>query len=333
MKGSQPIGSVLIIQTAFTGDVVLATPVIERIRRCYPEAAIDFLLRKGNEGLLEGHPHIRRVLVRDKKLGKFKSLRKILGEVRSARYDLVVNLHRFASSGIVAALSGGRHVCGFDKNPFAWTYHHKVPHLIGGVHGGVHEVSRNLSVVAHLCGEGDDGMRLYPSGADYASVREEGDYVCIAPTSVWFTKQWPAQKWVELIKVLPVGQKVFLLGGPGDRAVCERIAVESGRAGVEVKAGALSYLQSAALMAGARMNYVNDSAPLHFASAMDAPVRAVFCSTVPAFGFGPWTAKGSVVEYAGELGCRPCGLHGHKACPLGHFRCAEIEVERVVSSQ
>ncbi len=75
-------------------------------------------------------------------------------------------------------------------------------------------------------------------------------------------------------------------------------------------------------MEGAAMNYVNDSAPLHIASAMNAPVTAVFCSTVPAFGFGPLRENGRVVETKEKLDCRPCGLHGYKACPKGHFRCA-----------
>jgi heptosyltransferase-2 len=99
-----------------------------------------------------------------------------------------------------------------------------------------------------------------------------------------------------------------------------------------VLAEELSLLASAALMEGAAMNYVNDSAPLHIASAMNAPVTAIFCSTVPAFGFGPLRENGRVVETAEKLDCRPCGLHGHRACPKGHFRCAlGIGVEQVVA--
>ena len=70
------------------------------------------------------------------------------------------------------------------------------------------------------------------------------------------------------------------------------------------------------------MNYVNDSAPLHFASAVNAPVKAVFCSTVPEFGFGPLSEHAEIVEVKDKLGCRPCGLHGAKSCPRGHFKCA-----------
>jgi heptosyltransferase-2 len=75
-------------------------------------------------------------------------------------------------------------------------------------------------------------------------------------------------------------------------------------------------------MRTALMNYVNDSAPLHFASAVNAPVTAVYCSTIPAFGFGPLSDERFIVEIPEPLECRPCGLHGYKACPLGHFNCA-----------
>jgi len=75
-------------------------------------------------------------------------------------------------------------------------------------------------------------------------------------------------------------------------------------------------------MKDARMNYVNDSAPMHFASSVNAAVTAVYCSTVPYFGFGPVSDNSHIVETLLPLACRPCGLHGRKACPLGHFNCA-----------
>ncbi|NBR16196.1 MAG: glycosyltransferase family 9 protein, partial [Crocinitomicaceae bacterium] len=66
--------------------------------------------------------------------------------------------------------------------------------------------------------------------------------------------------------------------------------------------------------------YVNDSGPLHFASAMNAPVSAFFCSTSPTFGFGPLSDDSEIIEVQ-NLDCKPCGLHGHSACPKGNFRC------------
>jgi heptosyltransferase-2 len=126
---------------------------------------------------------------------------------------------------------------------------------------------------------------------------------------------------------------VYLLGGPPDTAACERLARAAGRPGLVNLSGKLSLLASAALMRGAVLNYVNDSAPLHLCSAMDAPVCAIFCSTVPRFGFGPLSTFSRIVEHPGPLACRPCGLHGHARCPLGHFRCAlEIETPQLLAA-
>lgn len=97
--------------------------------------------------------------------------------------------------------------------------------------------------------------------------------------------------------------------------------------------GQLSFLSSAALMKGAVMNYVNDSAPMHFASAVNAPVTAVYCSTIPAFGYGPLSDESFIVETPIALYCRPCGLHGHAQCPEGHFNCAmQIHVEQLLKT-
>jgi heptosyltransferase-2 len=97
--------------------------------------------------------------------------------------------------------------------------------------------------------------------------------------------------------------------------------------------GQLSFLESAALMKEAVMSYVNDSAPMHFASAVNAAVTAVYCSTLPSFGFGPLSDTSRIVEIDYNLYCRPCGLHGRKQCPEGHFKCAyDIKAGQLVAS-
>lgn len=310
----------LIIQTAFIGDVILATGLIESVRKSYPEAKIDFLLRKGNQGLLAGHPHINQVLVWDKTQKKYQHLWQMIKAIRQAKYDWVINVQRFANSGLMAGFSGGKHIVGFQKNPFSFLFNEKVKHDIGN---GRHEVERNHDLVTAEVSGSPENPKLYPSIQDFEKVNvyQSKAYVCMAPASVWFTKQLPPAQWQVLIKkAVQEGLTVYLLGGPADRALNDEIT-----AGIEGEianlAGELSFLESAALMAGASMNYVNDSAPLHIASAMNAPVTAFFCSTIPAFGFGPLSDRSECVEVEEELPCRPCGLHGKKACPEGHFKC------------
>lgn len=318
----------LIIQTAFIGDVILATPLIERLRQVFPDATIDFALRKGNESLLTGHPHLRKVYVWRKKQEKYRGLFRLIREIRRERYDEVINCQRFAASGVLTMLSGGTRTVGFDKNPLSRFFSRRVPHRFGTEAKPVHEVERNLALIGHLT---DNTTilrpRLYPAVADYNHIRQlttdYAQYICIAPTSVWFTKQFPAHKWVQLIQRFPAETAVLLLGGPGDRDACELIRAATPEQTVVNLAGQLSLLESAALMEGSAMNYVNDSAPMHIASAMNAPVVAVFCSTIPAFGFTPLSQNHWVVETDRPLDCRPCGLHGFQSCPKGHFMCAE----------
>jgi lipopolysaccharide heptosyltransferase II len=326
------VKQILLIQTAFTGDVVLATPLIEKLHHYYPDAAIDFLVKKGNESLLQGHPFLREVMIFNKKEKKGKEIFRLLRAIRKKKYDVVVNMHRFGSSGLLAGFSRGKERIGFDKNPFSFRYTKKITHEIGN---GKHETRRNLELIEHLTDMHTQMPKLYPSETDEKLVsfhKSKSPYICIAPTSVWFTKQWPVEKWVELLKRVPSAYQIYLLGAPGDRAVCDDILRRAARENTANLCGQLSFLQSASLMRDAKMNFVNDSAPLHFASAMNAPVTAIFCSTVPKFGFGPLSDDSMVAEIDIDLYCRPCGIHGYQQCPELHFRCAlNIDVKKVAA--
>jgi heptosyltransferase II len=313
----------LIIQTAFIGDVVLATPLIEKLHIFFPDAQIDFLVRKGNESLFDNHPYLRKVLIWDKKKNKRRNLFHILSIIRNNRYDRVINVQRFFSTGFITAFSAARETIGFDKNPLSFLFTKKIKHVVGG-ETAEHETERNLQLIADFTNFTSCKPKLYPSEKDYSVVRHwtSDKYITVSPASVWFTKQFPASKWISFLGKVPAGYKIYLLGGPGDKSFCTNIRESCNHSGITVLAGTLSFLESAALMTGASMNYVNDSAPMHFASAVNAPVTAVYCSTIPAFGFGPLSDIRYIVEIDQPLYCRPCGLHGYSACPEKHFKCA-----------
>ncbi len=359
----------LIIQTAFIGDVVLATPLIEKLHAVFPQAQIDFLLRKGNETLLLNHPFLHEVLIWDKKKRKLQNLFRLICQIRKNRYDKVINLQRFAATGLLTVFSAAKETIGFDKNPFGFLFSKKIPHVVGE-RINLHETERNLELIRHFTDPSYFRPALYPSESDFDFIKafNSGKFITVSPASVWFTKQYPAEQWVSFIRNIPFGYRILLLGGPGDVVVCEsiresatrewvkagesQIAKEADHADnrrghveeasvrkksginqIEILAGKLTFLQSAALMQAATMNYVNDSAPMHFASAMNAPVTAVYCSTVPEFGFGPLSDIRFIVQHTEPLYCRPCGLHGYKECPETHFRCAkEIRNDQLLNT-
>jgi ADP-heptose:LPS heptosyltransferase len=328
---------ILVIQTAYLGDVVLATGIVEKLHHTYPAAKIDFLLRKGNEGMLKDHPYLHEVLIWDKEKNKYGNLLRTISKVREAKYEYVVNVQRFATSGLITGFSGSRNRFGFDKNPLSFLFTRKLPHIVGNYK---HDLERNHSLIATITDEHFAKYRIYPSKADYAAVerykvgsdaKTRRPYVCIAPTSIWFTKEFPKDKWMQLIDSIPEPEMpVYLLGGPADHAACEVIRNGCKRSSVINLAGKLSLLESASMQIDARMNYVNDSAPMHMCGALNAPVTAIFCSTAPLYGFVPLSDTVRIVETKEKLSCRPCGLHGHKACPEKHFKCAlTIRVEDI----
>jgi heptosyltransferase-2 len=322
------VNKVLIIQTAFLGDVILATPVATELKRIYPKAEIDMLVKKGNEELLYNNPNISQIIVFDKSQKKLKTIISLLRNIRSRKYDFVINLHRFSSSGILTIFSGAKKKYGFKKNPLSFAYSKSFEH---DINKGIHEVERNLSIIKEFGASFSERPIIFPVASDYEKVANcHKPYFCFAPASIWETKQLPEAKWIALIQRKSNDGFIYLIGGPNDKKRCDHLLKLANVSNALNLSGSLSLLESAALMKNAQMNYVNDSGPLHIASAMNAPVTAFFCSTTPNFGFGPLSDEKIIIETKIELPCRPCGIHGFKACPKGHFDCGnQIDLNEV----
>lgn len=316
---------ILIIQTASLGDVILSTALAETLHQAFPGTCIDFLVKKGYEHLFLNHPFVSKVHCWDKKNHKYRNLFRIIRAVRNSHYNAVINVQRFASSGLITALSGAPIRSGFSKNPFSFTFTHKAIHTINANGSNEHEIQRNHHLISFMKEMNLIKPAIYPGKNEKESVLQwtKEKYITISPASLWFTKQYPIHKWIDFVSNIPQGLSVILLGSKDDKDLCQSIMEANNEKRIYNLAGELSFLQSAALMQQAEMNFVNDSAPQHMASSVNAPVTAIFCSTVPAFGFGPVSDNAVVIETKDKLDCRPCGLHGWQKCPEGHFNCAE----------
>lgn len=322
------INKILIIQTAFLGDVVLATSFIKSVHETYPDAQIYFLLRKGSEILLKNNPRLKKVYVWDKK--DKSDFYRILKEIRSERFDCIFNLQRFFRTGLLTFLSKAKTKIGFDKNPLSFLYNKKVSHIITKKReqSYLHEVDRNNLLLKALNTEAKTSRSLELFVDEFSSDKE--NYIVMAPSSVWFTKKWPKEKWVELANLLVQrGFFIYMIGAPNESTYIEEIINNIASKEVKNLSGKMNLLESAALMKNARRVFVNDSAPLHLASAMNAKTTAIFCSTIKEFGFGPLSDDCEVIELD-ELDCKPCGLHGKSSCPLEHYKCGyDISVKKV----
>jgi len=334
-----PAKKILIIQTAFIGDTILMSSFAHEVHKLMPKSEIHLLVRKGNQITVEGLEWVNKVWIWDKTKNKLKSLFSMSNLIRHEKFDIVFNLHRHASSGFIAFQSKAPIIVGFNENPFSYFYTHKKKHLIPHQENDLiwHEVQRNASLIKLL--NADYEIPQNPSSLKpFIPVKnvnlekvlplQTEPYVIIAPASVWFTKQWPEEYFTELAQKIASKCNVYLIGGPDDRDLCERVRADHPR--IENLCGKLNLIDSAALMKKAKRVIVNDSSPLHLASGVNAKITAIFCSTIKEFGYFPQSDSYKVLEIEKKLECRPCGLHGKKDCPKKHFECGfGISVESV----
>ena len=184
------------------------------------DVQIDFLVREGNESIIAALPFVNRVWVWNKKQGKYRNLLGILKKVRAEKYTRVVNLQRFFTSGLFTVFSRAKYTYGFDKNPLSMFFTQRVGHEIGN---GLHETERNQLLIASFTDK--VAMRPYLAIPDdaYEKIKayKHNSFICIAPASVWFTKQFPAHKWFEFISALPNDLQIYIIGGSGDSNVAQ----------------------------------------------------------------------------------------------------------------
>ena len=318
----------LVIQTAFLGDVVLTTPLLSALAERY--GPVDVVTTPAAAPLLEGHPAVAEVVPYDKRGidAGFLGLWRLGRRLRGRRYARAYLPHRSLRTAALAVLTGAPERTGFADGTGAVTYTIRIPRPRGG-----HEADRLLAL-AGGAPEPTAIPRLALSASDDAAagdwMRRHGvpdGFVAFAPGSIWGTKRWPY--YGELAATL--NGPIVVVGGAEDATIAaEVVASADGRSWSA--AGELGLRASAALIARASVLVTNDSAPLHFATAVGTPVVAIFGPTVPEFGFGPRGPQDVVLQQSG-LACRPCSAHGPRVCPLGHHRCMlELSVERVAAA-
>lgn len=327
---------VLVIRLSSLGDVVLATPVVELLKKHHPDAEVDFLVKREYSELLQGNKNISRIISFDSK-GTHKGLKGLLaivGELKEEGYTYLVDLHGNLRSRIITGLLANSKTLRYKKQVLQRRM------LLWGLEPPtIHTVKAYCSSLSSLDVEIDfiplPSIRISQEEDDVASgllrTFEISDGLLLTglnPGAKWATKRWTEEGFVEVGKkaISELGGKVLLFGGPDEKGLCERIAGSIGEGALSV-AGKTGLKEAAALIKRCNVFVTNDSGPMHIATAVGTPVVAIFGPTVQGFGFSP-LGKSVVVEK--ELKCRPCSLHGSERCPKGHFECMKgISVDTV----
>ncbi|MEK7388482.1 MAG: lipopolysaccharide heptosyltransferase II [Elusimicrobiota bacterium] len=327
----------LVLQSAFLGDSLLTLPLLRRLKEILPQAHVSVLTLAKTAGIFQGSSWCDAVIIDDKR-GKHGGL---LGPWRIARelarneFDLAVIPHRSFRSALIAALAGVPRRIGFASSagklfltetvPFSWA---------------MHDLERNVSLAQALGAATISPAPRYivpPALSERlsgllatAAAQAQGRLVGVHPGSAWNTKRWLPERFGELCRRLKAdGMRPVLVGGPDDAVLGAQIARHC--EGAVDLCGQTSLEELKALMGRLCLFVTNDSGPMHLAAAAGVPVVAVFGATTKELGFFPYGAGHRVVET--QLECRPCGLHGARSCPRGHFLCMRsITVDRVLNA-
>ena len=312
---------ILIIHTAFIGDIVLSTPLIKKIKDTYPDSDITYVTTPSGEAILKNNPHLNNIIVYDKR-GEHKGISGVwqLGKrLRYENFNMVITPHRYLRSSILSWLSRSPIRKGYDLASGSCLFTEKIKY-----DRTKHEVEKLLSFVAPENKKRYE-IELYPGEKEKMkgdnlwkeNLLEDKKVVVLAPGSKWFTKQWPVEYFNKLAESLKKLSNVRLIVVGGKDEINLPIEKENT---IDMR-GKTYLLELADILSRADVVVTNDSSPIHIASAFKKPrIFALFGPTIEKFGFFPWSLNSKVFQVDG-LKCRPCGIHGGKSCPEKHFKC------------
>ncbi len=282
LSARSEIHKILVVSLSNIGDVVLTLPVVDILRNDFPEAQLSLVVGPKAQTLFQGNPHIHQLHIFDKKQPFWITLSWVL-QLRAQSFDLVVDLRNTAIPFLISPRY--RTPCLVNQNT---PTHMRQKHL------------QHLRTAYPYTLESNKRYAVTVSSGDTTSVQKTltqafGDcpqYIVVAPGAADQAKRWPIDCFIEVCYWLVKHDdwKVVCVGDKNDRGAAERLKqVLMGN--VVNLCGQTSLLELAAVLQGAFLAIVNDSAPMHLASYLDVPVLALFGPSDPQ-RYGPWGANG-----------------------------------------
>ncbi len=294
---------ILIVKPSSLGDIIHALPLLDAVKTVLPDSEVHWVVARGFEGVLQGHPMIKRLWVIHKEnwkrplklISTVSELGNLFMGLRFERYDLVIDLQGLLRSGLITALSGASLRVGFsdarELSPFF--YNLKVR---GGT--GIHAVDRYLKL-ASLIGI-DTGGVDFPLPPIQDTFHSEGPYYVVVPGARWATKRWPVEYFIDVIKALPT--TAVIVGSREDIDIAGTIALNTSGRSINM-AGKTDLKRLFSIIGGAFFMLSNDSGPMHMGAALSVPVYAIFGPTSEVLT-GPYGDGHRVLR--ADIGCSPC---------------------------
>ncbi len=283
---------ILVVKLSSLGDLFHALPAVHNLK-VELQAGVDWVVQSEYAELVRCFRDVGRVIPFQRR-AVLRSLRPFLGELRRERYDLVVDFQGLLKSALVARLArAGRRIGpSFHREGSRLFY----TEVTGARNKARHAVEENLDIVDHL-----ELTRIpvaFPVAFPAAGLQGARPFVGIAPRSRWPSKNWPAERFGELVRrLLERGPgTVFLLGGPGDVETCLAVAAVAGDTERVVNLAAnTSLIEMGGVLGELDLLVANDTGPVHMSVALGTPTLVVFGPTF-ADRTGPYGEAHTVVQ-------------------------------------
>jgi len=330
MAGSAP-ERILVVKLRYVGDVLLATPVLSRLREGFPQAHLAMLVNPGTDGVARGHPALDDVLVVER--GNPARQWRFVLELRARRYDLVIDLTDSDRSAALSWLTGAPVRLGYNSE------HRRrgrlYTRIVEADRFGMHQVRYHLKATEALGLTGpppEPTLVIAPEARSAADrlLKEAGldasrALVCLHPGARWWFKSWPSERFAALADLIQQesSAQAVIVGADQERTTAGRIA-EGMTTPFRSLVGRTGLQELAAVLARAALHVGNDNGPMHMAAALRVPVIGLFGPSDPTV-WGPW-GEGHRTLYKG-LDCRACF---HPDCVRGEQNCMQrITLEEV----
>lgn len=323
---------ILVIKLRATGDVVLATPVIENLKRRFPRARLAFLAEEASAEVLRWHPSLDELIVLPLRRwgslgirGSWREQVRFYRNLRRKRFDLAIDLFGNPRSAVLTWLTGAPVRVGyaFRVRRRAYTTVVAPPDRPG------HEVRFHLEALEALdIPVATNRPRVaIPGTADEKAARWLREHapdaravIGLNPGGGWAIKRWPPEFFGRLADALidEYGVNVLILWGPGEEGLVARVTGAMHNRPLVLPAATLAELGAYLKRCGLLVS--NDSAPMHMAAALDVPTVGIFGPTDPR-AQGPWGDGHGVVrkESVDCLGCNRI------KCPIGNICMTTLE--------
>lgn len=308
-KNIRNIAKILVIRLSSLGDVLLTTPIVRSLKQNNPNAQIDFLVKKEFADVYKFNPWISSLLFFEKEKSD-----QISAIIKHNEYDVIIDLqNNFRSRALY-------------KNSISKIYRFKKPFFkkLLLVYFKVDLLKESKTIVERYAETANIkldtlGLEFYTDTETKLELDKNKKYIGFCPGAKHFSKQWPADYFIELGNELSkVGFSVILLGGASEKELCAKISANIPNSINRQNENDL--FETAAVMEKCSLIVTNDSGLMHIASSLQKPVAAIFGSTVKSLGFTPYKVKNLILEN-NSLFCRPCSHIGRSTCPKKHFKC------------